>query len=133
MIHGWIKLWRKLLNSNMYKSLTAHQRDVMIQCLLLANHEEREWEWEGVVFECKPGQFITSLDSLKKLCAKNVSLKNIRTSLLKLEKWGFLANKSAKTGRLITICNWLSYQGEEDINGKDNGKQPANSRQTAGN
>ena len=130
---GWIKLHRKLLKSDMYESLNSAQRDVMVQLLLMANHEEKKWEWNGQVFECHPGQFVTSLESIKKRCAKNVSLKNIRTALLKLEKWEFLANESAKTGRLITIVNWDRYQSDEKENGKENGSQPANRRQTGGN
>jgi hypothetical protein len=129
---GWIKLYRKIQDSTMYKSLTSKQRDVMVQCMLRANHEGNKWEWQGQIFKCKPGQFVTSLDSLKADCAKDVSLKNIRTALLKLEKWGFLANESAKTGRIITICNWKTYQIKENETGKGNGKQAANRRQTGG-
>jgi len=122
MNEGWIKLHRKILNSDMYKALNSIQRDIMIQCLLMANHEGKKWEWKGKIFECKPGQFITSLESIKKYCAKNVSIKNIRTCINKLERWEFLANKSAKSGRLITIVNWDLYQSDEK-NGQDNGQR----------
>jgi len=114
MKDGWIKLWRKISDSDMYAELTCQQRDVLIQCLLLANHKEEEWEWRGKVFKCKSGQFVTSLKSLKNRCAKNVSIRNIRTSLDKLEKWEFLTNKATKNGRLITIINWVFYQDIEN-------------------
>ena len=118
---GWIKLYRKIHNSSMYQQLTAIQRDVLIQCLLLANHESNEWEWKGNIYTCKPGQFITSLQSLKDVCAKDVSIQNIRTALLKLEKWQFLTNDSTKTGRLITIINWNTYQPRQyDTNNEIN-------------
>ena len=107
---GWIKLHRKIQDSPMYKSLSSKQRDVMIQCLLLANHEENEWAWGAQLYKCKPGQFVTSLDSLKKHCAKDISIASLRTSLLKLENLQFLTNISTKTGRLITICKYGSYQ-----------------------
>jgi hypothetical protein len=110
---GWIRLYRKVQHSDMYRSLNSKQRDVMTQCLLLANHKGNTWEWNGQVITCNPGQFITSLDSLKEFCAKDVSIQNIRTALLKLEKWQFLTNKSTKTGRLITIINWDSYQQDQ--------------------
>lgn len=113
MSSGWIKLWRRTQRSDMYRSLTSKQRDVMIQCLLLASHNGNTWEWGGETKTCQPGQFITSLESLKELCARDVSIQNIRTALIKLEKWQFLTNESTKTGRLITIMNWSSYQSDQ--------------------
>lgn len=107
---GWVKLYRKIQDSDMYKNLNSIQRDVMINCLLLANHEERTWEWRGKLFKAKPGQFVTSLSNLKEVCAPDLSIQNIRTALRKLKKWGFLDEESTQTGRLITIVNWDRYQ-----------------------
>ena len=115
----------------MYESLNSKQRDVMIQLLLMANHENRKWEWQGQVFECQPGQFVTSIESLRKHCASDVSTQNIKTALLKLEKWQFLTNKSTKTGRLITICNWTKYQDLENQTNQDTNRQLTNSQPTA--
>jgi hypothetical protein len=128
-MRGWIKLHRKLLNSDMYRSLNSAQRDVMMQVLLSANHESNQWEWKGKLFECKPGQFITSLKTLKNKCASNVTIQNIRTALIKLKTWQFLTNESTKTGRLITVLNWETYQGihEEYQQSK---QQTANKRLT---
>lgn len=130
-MEGWIKIHRKILDSPMYKSLNSKQRDVMMQCLLLANHEENEWSWGVQIYKCKPGQFITSLESLKSKCSKDVSVQSIRTSLLILEKWQFLTNTSTKTGRLITICKWDCYQNEKKKTNKDDNKELTNSQQTS--
>ena len=86
------------------------QKVVLITILLLANHEENEWEFAGRKFACKPGQFVTSLSSIADACGKGISIQNVRTSLNRFEKLGFLTNKSTKTGRLITIVNWGIYQ-----------------------
>lgn len=110
---GWIKLHRKITESNMYKALNSKQRDVMFACLLSANFSENQWEFDGEIHKCDPGQFVSSLDSLCKLCGKDVKVQSVRTALLKLEKWGFLTNESTKTGRLVTICNWDTYQDLE--------------------
>ncbi|MAG45111.1 hypothetical protein CL633_04475 [bacterium] len=126
--NGYVKLWRKILKSDMYLSLNSKQRDVMIQCLLLANYKKKDWEWKGKIFRAKRGQFITSLASLKKNCARDVSTKNIRTGLEKLKKWQFLASKSTKTGRLITVLKWAKYQRKP----RKAAKQSANRRQTGG-
>jgi hypothetical protein len=111
IMEGWIKLHRSLHESNMYRALNSKQRDVMIQCLILANHSEKEWLWGSKIYICKPGQFITSLGNLQKRCGPGVRIQSVRTALLVLEKWNFLTNKSTKVGRLITICNWDKYQG----------------------
>ncbi|MDZ7739937.1 MAG: hypothetical protein U5K32_12910 [Bacteroidales bacterium] len=129
IMEGWIKLHRKLLVSDMYQALDTGQRDVLITCLLLANHEAKEWEWNETIFKVNPGQFITSLASLRKHCASDVSIQNIRTALLKLEKWQFLTNKSTKTGRLITILNWDTYQNINYEANKDTGKELTKNQQ----
>lgn len=129
--NGWIMLHRKLLSSQMYKALNSKQRDVMMVCLMMANHSENDWQWGAEIFKCAPGQFVTSLDSIRNLCSKDVSVQCLRTSLLKLEKWGFLTNKSTKTGRLITIVKWDTYQGGENETNKDTNGQPTKSQQTS--
>jgi hypothetical protein len=126
---GWIKIYRKIQDSDMYKQLNSKQRDVMVQCLLLANHKEITWEWQGDFITCHPGQFITSLQNLKKVCAKDVSIQNIRTALGKLKKWQFLTIKSTKTGRLVTVLNWVSYQ-QDDIDNQQSNQQRANKELT---
>ena len=113
-MEGWIKLHRKLLNSNMFKTLNSKQKTIFLTVLLLANHQENEWEWEGKVYKCGAGEFITSLASLAKFCGNDIKVQSVRTALLKLEKWHFLTNKSTKTGRLISIVNWDKYQHEEE-------------------
>ena len=115
----------------MYQDLNAVQRDVLLQCLLAANHKPKKWEWQGKIFECKAGQFITSLDSLTKLCAKGTSIQNVRTGLVKLEKWEFLTNESTKTGRLITVTNWDTYQNCEDDTNKGVNKELTKSQQSS--
>lgn len=120
---GWIKLYRKTIKSDMYKSLNSKQRDVMMTLLMMVNHKENEWEWNGQIFKTKPGQVVTSIAKIKENCASDVSLQSVRTALLKLEKWGFLTNESTKTGRLITIVNWGVYQDGEDQTNKENNKE----------
>jgi len=74
----------------------------------MASHKDNQWIWQGKKFVLKPGQFITSLKSLMK--ATGCSSQVTRSSLKKFENLEFLTNLSTKTGRLITIVNWDSYQ-----------------------
>lgn len=132
MDNGWIKLYRDLIGKAIWTLSTPEQKVILITLLLMANHEAKDWEWKGRRFVCKPGQVITSLEAIAKEAGKGVSIKNVRTALMRFQNFGFLANESTKQSRLITICNWDSYQQVEEPTGKQTGKRPANDRQTTG-
>ena len=132
-MEGWVKLYREIMNDAVWQTTTPEQKTVLIVLLLMANHKENEWEWEGVKFKVAPGQFVTSIDSIKRHAGKGVSTQNIRTALSKLEKLGFLTNQSTKTGRLITIVNWGKYQGCNTNPNKDDNKELTNNSQRANN
>lgn len=110
MDEGWIRLHRKLLTKAVWLESTAEQKVILITLLLMANHKENEWEWQGKPYKAHPGQLITSLDSIQKSCGKGISLQNIRTALVRFEKYGFLTNESTNKNRRITIENWAFYQ-----------------------
>lgn len=131
-MQGWIKLHRDLLDKPIWLKSTPEQKTILITLLMLANHKGNEWEWQGKKFKVEPGQFVTSLDSLVNACGEGITIKNVRTALNKFEKYGFLANESTKTGRLITLVNWDIYQGEECEGGKDTGKEVAKTGQRGG-
>lgn len=97
----------------------------------MANHEGKEWEWQGEKYRCEAGQFITSLDNIKYKCGKDVKIQNIRTALKKFEKYEFLTNESTKTGRLITIVNWRVYQDTENKTNKATNKELTKHQQRA--
>lgn len=107
---GYVRLWRKLMSSNMYKALNSKQRDVMIQCLLMANQQPQDSIWNGEKIKTNPGQFVTSLKKLEDRCAEDVNIRTIRYTIDKLEKWDFISYETSPEGRLITIVNWSKYQ-----------------------
>jgi len=120
-LFDWIKLHQQIRQSGVYQDLNAVQRDVMTQCLLMANHNEAEWAWKGQIHKCKPGQFKTSLEGIRQNCAKGTTIKMIRTALKKLEKWQFLASSGSKQGRIITIINLGTHQVKFQPGGKETG------------
>jgi DNA replication protein DnaD len=107
---GWIKLHRCLMDKPIWACSTIEQRVILITILLLANHADKQWEWKGKKFICKPGQFITSSTNLAKTAG--VSRQNIRTSLKRFQDYDFLTYESTKTGTLVTIVNWDLYQSK---------------------
>ena len=106
---------RILANKAIWKNSTKDQKVILVTLLMMANFEDNEWEWKGLKFTVKPGQFVTSLEGIREIAGKDISTQSVRTALDKLVKYEFLTNESTKTGRLITIINWKIYQGE--ING----------------
>ncbi len=130
MYRGFIKVWRNILVSTFWKDLNSKQRDLALTCLLLAGHKESEWVWRGKVYKCMPGEFITSLEKLTAYCGKGVTVQNLKTNIVKLEKCHFLTNKSTKRGRLIKIMKWDTYQGEKRDTNKESNQQPQKNQPT---
>ena len=111
---GWVKIYRELMYKPIWTQTTPEQKVILITILLKANYEENTWPHRGKLYNCKPGQFITSLESLAAECGKGVTIQNIRTAIKLFENLGFLTNQSTKSGRLITVVNWGKYQLEDD-------------------
>ena len=131
---GWIKLYRVLLDDDLWIDCTPVQKAVMITLLLMANHKERKWIWQGKKFSAKPGQLVTSLESIKGKAGKGVSIRAVRTSLTKFENVGFLTNQSTNSGRLVTITNWAKYQeGIEESTNELTGNRQATDKQATTN
>lgn len=126
---GWIKFYREVLDKAIWKNSTGKQNAILATILLLANHDQNEWEWKGKKYYVKPGQFITSLSSIAKNSGKDVSIQNVRTALKRLEKLGFLTNESTNESRLITIVNWGKYQGVNNESNKGSNKHLTNDQQ----
>lgn len=114
MEKGWVKLHRGILDKPIWTESTAEQKVLLVTLLMMANHCEKEWEWQGKSFTARPGQFITSVSSLVEKCGKNCSTQKIRTALKRFEKYGFLTNETTAHNRRITIVNWGIYQGEKE-------------------
>jgi len=119
---GFIKLHRELIKKPIWLNSTPEQKSILIAILLSVNFVGKEWEWNGEKYKVLPGQMITSLDTIKRKCGKGISIQNVRTSLKRFEKLEFLTNKPTKTGRLIIIINWDSYQIKQNDANKDTNK-----------
>ena len=112
--NGWIKLYRCLLDDPLWQCSTNEQKVILVTLLLMANHAERKWQWQGRPYICRPGQMITSAQSIAEKAGPDISRQNVRTTLKRLEKMGFLTIQSTKVNTLITICNWEHYQAKPE-------------------
>lgn len=114
MYNGWIRLHRILLEKPIWFQSTPEQKTILITLLLKANHAKKDWEWCGQKYSLKPGQMITSLQEISKLAGKGISIQNVRTALIRFEKYGLITNESTNQNRLITIVNWDLYQTNDN-------------------
>lgn len=115
---GWVKLHRQFKDWEWYnKSEMVH---LFIHCLIKANF--KDGSFQGI--ECKKGSFITSLKHLSD--ETNISIQTIRTCLKKLQLTKEIEVKSTNKLTQITICNYDSYQQEDE----DTNKQLTNNQQT---
>ena len=122
---GWIKLHRKMIEWEWYSD--NNTKCLFIHCLLKANIKSKSWK--GIRIE--KGQFFTSLGHLS--TEINLSVKQIRIALRKLESTGELASEGASNGTKITVCKYDEYQVKEEARGQaeeqTEGKQGASEGQ----
>ena len=110
---GWIIIHRELMDKPIWKGSTPEQKVVLITLLMMVDFKPSEWEWNGEKYSTKPGEKITSLQSIVSLAGKGISIQNVRSSLKRFEKLEFLTNQPTRQGRLISIVNWDSYQSTQ--------------------
>jgi hypothetical protein len=112
---GWVKLHRKLMESDTFTRLTAIQKVIAIYIVLNANHSDGTWydKYKGIEVEIKRSQLVTSRNKIVKEWFKNdkdVTEQKVRTCLDKLERLGFLTKCSANDYTIITVLNYEVYQ-----------------------
>jgi len=110
---GFFKVHRELFHKPIWLQSTPEQKTVLMTLVAMAWFKANEWEWKGKKFKTEPGQFVTSIESIRLNCGKGISTQNVRSSLKRFEKLEFLTNESTKEGRLVTIVNWGLYQYDE--------------------
>lgn len=96
-----------------WTSSSPEQKVILITLLMMANHEGKEWQWQGKQFKANPGEFVTSAKSIMAKAGEGISRQNVRTALEKFRKYEFLTYTSTKTGILVSIVNWRDYQAKE--------------------
>jgi ribosomal protein L16/L10AE len=113
MDNGWIKLYRKSIDSRVFQNEGLWK--VWTWCLLKANHKE---QWVSITtgkgtneILVKPGQFIFG----RKTAAKELRMaeSSVRNRIEKLKNTQKLDIKTDTHCSIISIINWESYQTEE--------------------
>jgi hypothetical protein len=120
-MNGWIKLYRKFCEWEWFN--ISEMVHLFIYLLINANHETGNWR--GI--EIKRGQILTGLNSLHE--KTKISIQTLRTCLKRLEETKEINTQITNKYRIITICNYESYQGIENDTNKQPNKQLTSNQQ----
>ena len=103
---GWIKIHRSLIDKGYYKhSAYVH---LWVHLLMLANHAQAEFMWNGKMIKIKSGQFITGrLNLSQDTGIPQTTIERILDVFVNDHQIG--QQKTTKY-RLITILNWEKFQ-----------------------
>jgi len=107
---GYIKLHRSILDWEWYRD--KNTKNVFIHLLLNACFDKCKFMGVSV----KKGQYITSLTRLSK--DLDIPIRQLRTSLKRLQRTGEITTDATNKYTLITIANYSSYQVEESVQKK---------------
>jgi hypothetical protein len=128
MHRGYVKLWRKSLDTEMLKNHKLWA--FWCYCLMKATHKKKKVTIGYQEVTLEPGQFIFGRE--KASHETGLAIKSVRTCVENLKKQKKLAIKSTNKYSIITIINWDTYQQDGGGSGQQNGQQLANNWPTTG-
>lgn len=124
MERGYVKLWRKALDSGLLQNGPAWQ--LCGYLLLKASHKSRKSIFGGVVCELQAGEAVFGRSkAANDLC---LSEQQIRTALNLLKKMEILTTRATNKFTVVSFVNWGKYQDEQPANNQQI-NQPATSTQ----
>ena len=113
MERGYVKLWRKTLDSGLLQHPTALQ--VFTYLMLKAAGKPCKRIVSGQAVELEVGQVLTSRSTLS--TDLGITEKQVRTSLGLLEKLEIVAIKRASKYSVVSFVNWSTYQHVQPTEG----------------
>lgn len=126
MERGYVKLWRKTLDSGLLTSPDVSQ--LFLYFLLKASWKEHKMFVGKTVVELKPGQLVFGrVQAAKEL---KTSEQRIRTALDCLKELKIVNQQATSKFSVISLLNWDTYQNQDSasnqqINQQATSKQPA--------
>lgn len=126
MLRGYIKLWRKTLDSGLLQNGPAWQ--LFGYLLLRATHKPYRTIVGGVVCELVPGEVVFGRS--KAAADLGLGEQQIRTALNLLKKMKIATSRSTNKFTVVSLVNWHNYQDEQAATNQQT-NQPVTSTQPA--
>lgn len=120
MSTGWLKLHRSLLDNDLWSAEPFTYGQAWVDLLLSANYADRSVWIRGIEVPVKRGQLAWSELTMSKRW--KWSRGKVRRYLVMLETRGMVVQQKSKLTTILTICNYSTYQQEEQ-QGEQQGEQ----------
>ena len=124
MSSGWIKLHRRLQDHWIWKK--PEQLKAWIDILLMVTHTERTKFIKGQEVVLKQGEVDASFRYLRKRWGWSIG--KVQRFLISLKKCSMIEVKTSTGQNLISVCNYASYQIEQNQNDTQVGTAPIQHR-----
>lgn len=113
MATGWVKVYRSLMENDLWKDRPFSRGQAWVDLIMLAAHKDTEFYFDSALLPVKKGEIITSK---RKLGIRwGWSNSKVDKFLNELEKVEMLAQKSDAKKTTIKITKYSQYQGFESI------------------
>lgn len=124
---GWIKLYRTVMENDIWKSKPFSRGQAWIDLLMLANFEDKETWIDGRCVPVKRGSFITSIRKLSERWGWSRS--KVSRFIDELESAQMLQQKRDTKKTTLIITNYAKYQAFDGHNASE--KRPVKKPQTS--
>lgn len=130
MHRGYVKLWRKSVDSGLIENCEAWA--VWTYILLKASHKPHRQLVGSQIVNLSPGQLVVGRKALAERL--NLTERKIRTCLDLLKKLQNVTIKTTNKYSVITVVNWSLYQGDDQQSDQQKANErPASDQQTTTN
>lgn len=119
---GWISVHRDLMQKGYYRD--SEYVHLWIHLLLTANHEDKEFLFNGKIMRVKRGQLVTGRKELSRVTS--IDENKVYRILKTLKSEQQIEQQKTNKFTVITVVNYDKYQGAEQQN-----EQQVNSKRTA--
>ena len=119
MEQGYVKLWRKCLDSGLLQNGSAWQ--LFGYLLLKTTYRHHRQIVAGMVFDLEPGEVI--FGRAKAASDLGLSEKQVRTAFELLKKLEIVSSRSTNRCTVVSFLNWHRYQDERPAEGQQKGQQ----------
>lgn len=106
MRNGWVKLHRKIIENPVANK--PNYLALWVWILLLANHQENKFMWNGETIIIKEGQLLCGRKELS--MKSGISPSTVERILNYLENEHQIEQQKTNKFRVITVINWKEYQ-----------------------
>ena len=110
-MQGWIKLHRKIAENPIWQDKPFSRGQAWVDLLIMANHDDNEFLFDGKLVEVEKGSLITS--ELKLMNRWGWSKSKLRYFLFTLESQQMIVKNTDRKKTTITICKYCDYQISE--------------------